>query len=54
MTRRDWILAVALAVAAGLFTTGTNVLWGSGVALLVGAVLLAGWAWLLFTGEAAE
>lgn len=54
MTRRDVILAVALAVAAALFTAGVAVEFGRGPALMVAAVLLAAWAWLLFTGDESE
>lgn len=49
---RERILAVLLAVAAGLVVAGAALV-SDAAALVVAGVLLAGWAWLLL-GEVGE
>ena len=46
MPAREWILAVLLAVAGGLFVKGVAGFDGR-VAWLVAAVLLGAWAWFV-------
>lgn len=52
MLLAEWILAALFAVAAVVFAVGAALVWGLGVGLMVGAVLLAVWSWSIVDHDA--